>query len=159
MVEQRDLEVSEIGIEPMGGHRLVGYLNSILEVERAGTRVLSALMARGAPGANALLAEVQRDQACNCAVLTRMVRRLGGAPSMAVGSFRDRVLAQETLEDRLELLNQGHAWLARRLDHIVPHVTDAGIRSALGQIRDTHRANIAACDVLLDGLTDLLDED
>ena len=160
MTEHGDLEVRETGAASGAGDPLVGGLNAILEVERAGTRILTALMATGdVPGANVLLAQVQRDQACNCAQLTRIVRRLGGAPSMAVGSLRDKVLALDGLEDRLELMNRGQAWIARRLDHIVPRVADADIRAELGEIRDTHRANIAVCAVLLDGLSEFSIED
>ncbi len=126
MTEHGDLEARETGAASGAGDPLVGGLNAILEVERAGTRILTALMATGdVPGANVLLAQVQRDQACNCAQLTRIVRRLGGAPSMAVGSLRDKVLALDGLEDRLELMNRGQAWIARRLGHIVPRVADA----------------------------------
>jgi hypothetical protein len=160
MTEHGDLERMRSDAASGAGDPLVGGLNAILEVERAGTRILTALMATaGVPGANALLAQVQRDQACNCAQLTRIVRRLGGAPSMAVGSLRDKVLALDRLEDRLELMNRGQAWIARRLDHIVPRVADAGIRAELGEIRDTHRANIAVCAVLLDGLSEFAIED
>lgn len=160
MADYHELEAAEAGTASIAGDGLVGWLNAILEAERAGTRILTALMATGgAPGANALLAQVQRDQACNCALLTRLVRRLGGAPSMAVGSLRDKVLALETLEDRLDLLNRGQAWVARRLDRMLPRIDDAGIRAQLGEIRDTHRANVAACDVLLDGLSEFSAED
>jgi hypothetical protein len=160
MTEYGDLEAAEAGTAAVTGERLVGWINVILETERAGTRILTTLMAGdGMPGANGLLAQVQRDQACNCALLTRMVRRLGGAPSMAVGALRDKVLALERLEDRLELLNRGQAWVARRLDRMVPRIADAGIRAQLGEMRDTHRANIAACGVLLDGLSEFAAED
>lgn len=160
MTEQGDLRAREAGAASGAGEPLVGWLNAILETERAGTRILTTLMVTaGVPGANALLAQVQRDQACNCALLTRMVRRLGGAPSMAVGPLRDKVLALERLEDRLELMNRGQAWIARRLDRIVPRVADARIRVQLGEIRDTHRANIAVCAVLLDGLSEFAVED
>ena len=156
MVEHRDLQMSEAALERVADEQLVAWLNAILELERAGTRVLTALMAgSSAPGANALLAQVQRDQARNCALLTRMVRRLGGTPSMAVGAFRDHVLAVPTLEDRLALLNRGQAWAARRLGQLLPQVADAGLAAELADIRDTHRANIAACDVLLDGLSEI----
>ncbi len=160
MTEHGNLETTRPDVASDAGDPLVAGLNAILEAERAGTRILTTLMVTASvPGANALLAQVQRDQACNCAQLTRIVRRLGGAPSMAVGSLRDTVLALDRLEDRLELMNRGQAWIAQRLDRILPRIADAGIRAELGEIRDTHRANFAVCAVLLDGLSEFAIED
>lgn len=142
--------------EPLSAAALLDFLNTLLEAERAGAKVLAALIRQnGAPEGNALLREVGRDEARYCAMLTQLIERLGGTPSPATGAFQDKVMALPTLTERLALLNRGQAWVARRVEEALPRIEDTAIYAELTEMRDTHRANVAACGVLLDGLSEL----
>jgi len=139
--------------QPLSADELVMFLNELLEAERAGAKVLSVLVAEGtAPGGQSLLREIAHDEARYCALLTRLIEAQGGVPSGATGSFRDKVLACETLIERLELLNRGQSWVVRKLEQSLPQIRDIAISTELAEMRDTHRANVAACGVLLEGL-------
>ncbi len=141
---------------PVSRDELLQFLNTMLEAERAGAKVLAALVHDGAaPEGDGLLVQVERDEARYCAMLTRLIKRLGGTPSKATGEFRDKVMALPTLPERLALLNRGQAWVARRLEEMLPRIADVELQAELTEMRDTHRANVAACGVLLDGLAEL----
>lgn len=140
-------------VQPLSAQELVAFLNELLEAERAGAKVLSILVAEGSePGGRSLLREIAHDEARYCALLTRIIEAQGGTPSSATGSFREKVLACETLIERVELLNRGQSWVVRKLEQALPQINDIAISTELAEMRDTHRANVAACGVLLEGL-------
>ena len=139
--------------KPLSSEELVAFFNELLEAERAGAKVLSVMVAEGeAPGGRSLLREIAHDEARYCALLTRLIDAQGGVPSTATGSFRDKVLACDSLIERLELLNRGQSWVVRKLEQALPQISDIAISTELAEMRDTHRANVAACRVLLEGL-------
>lgn len=141
---------------PVAGEDLLDFLNALLEAERAVALVLAALVHENdAPEGQALLVQVERDEARYCAALPRTIERLGGTPSMTIAAFRDAVLALPGLTDRLALLNRGQGWVARCLEDVLPRLRDSEILAQLTEMRDTHRANIAACGILLEGLAEL----
>jgi uncharacterized protein DUF6306 len=127
---------------------LAERLNALLEAERAGAKVLLALM-REHPEAAAALAPVQRDEGRYAGLLTRLVRGLGAEASTRTGDFVGKVLALDGLKARLELLNRGQAWVAKRIDEILPRLRDEGMHAELGEMRDRHRQNIAECAALI----------
>jgi hypothetical protein len=127
---------------------VVERLNTLLEAERAGAKVLLALM-RDHPEAAAALKPVQHDEGHYAGLLTSLVRRLGGEPSTKTGDFVGKVLALQGLKPRLELLNRGQAWVAKRIDEILPRLQDDAMHAELAAMRDRHRENIAECDKLI----------
>jgi Domain of unknown function (DUF6306) len=150
---RRDEARPGAAVQPLSGAALVVFLNELLEAERAGAKVLSVLVAeRAAPGGQSLLREIAHDEARYCALLTRLIEAQGGTPSKATGAFRDKVLALQSLIDRLELLNRGQSWVVRKLEQALPQIQDIAISTELAEMRDTHRANVAACGVLLESL-------
>jgi nitronate monooxygenase len=124
----------------------VALLNTLLEAERAGARLLSDYVNELPEGSDlrSLLIPVQRDEAENCAVLIRLLREAGAEPSKATGSFYEKGLAKKDWRERLAFLNKGQAWVQRRLEETVPDLP-AGTRE-LGEMLDSHAANIALCD-------------
>ena len=117
--------------------------------------VLALVHENDAPEGQALLVQVERDEARYCAALPRTIERLGGTPTKTIAAFRDAVLALPGLTDRLALLNRGQGWVARCLEDVLPRLRDSEILAQLTEMRDTHRANIAACGILLEGLAEL----
>ena len=94
------------------------------------------------------LAAVQRDEAKNCAILIDLIRRLGGVPSAATGDFLDKALAVEGRAARLQFLNRGQGWVARKIAEALPNVKEDFVRSALSAMHESHLLNIEACQAL-----------
>src|SRR5688572_23370114 len=111
-------------VPAMPAAELVGLLNLLLEAERAGARVLAALLndyERDTP-AWRQLAAVQRDEARNCAVLIDLIRRLNGTPSTETGNFAVKALAVTGRIARLRFLNRGQKWVARKISEALQRV-------------------------------------
>jgi 5,10-methenyltetrahydrofolate synthetase len=136
---------------PLSKEELAAFLNMLLEAERAGAKVVSAFLDEiPLPAeARARLLEVQRDESRNCAVLLDQLRRLGVEPSKATGDFLQKALAVQGHRARLEFLNRGQAWVARRIASNLPRICDASLREEMRKMHDSHVVNIADCDGLL----------
>ena len=138
---------------PLPTADLLALLNTLLEAERAGAKVLSEFLADYAEGSEAwqTLRRVQRDEAQNCAILMRLIRSLGAEPSKATGDFVAKALAVEGNAARLAFLNRGQGWVARKIREALPGIDAGELRSALVEMQDSHVANIATCDALVAG--------
>jgi hypothetical protein len=139
---------------PMTAEALVGLLNTLLEAERAGAKVLARFLddyERDTP-AWRQLAAVQRDEATNCAILIGLIRRVNGAPSAATGDFLGKALAVEGKAARLQFLNRGQKWVARKINEALPQVEQVFVRGALFAMQESHLLNIEACDALIETL-------
>jgi uncharacterized protein DUF6306 len=133
---------------------LVGLLNMLLEAERAGARVLASFLddyERDSPAWSQLLA-VQRDEARNCATLLGLIRCVNGTPSAATGAFLEKALAVEGRSARLQFLNRGQQWVARKINEALPYVEQGYARGALFAMQESHLLNIEACDALAETL-------
>ncbi len=129
---------------------LLAELNLLLEAERAGAKVaLASRKAAAGPAHAALMAVVQADEARWCAMLSRQIRRLGGEPTPATGTFREKALAIADPLERLAFLNRGQAWVMRRLDALMPLAGDAALRADLRDMAESHRLNIGRTEVFL----------
>lgn len=133
---------------------VVGLLNVLLEAERAGAKVLAAFLDdyEGDTPAWRQLAAVQRDEAKNCAILIDLIRRLGGAPSEATGDFLGKALAIQGRAARLQFLNRGQGWVARKIADALPNLREDFVRDALSAMHESHLLNIEACDALAETL-------
>jgi anti-sigma factor RsiW len=142
---RRGANIAEVNAEEYGA-----FLNTLLEAERAGAKLLSAYLDElPADSTNrAAVREVQLDEARNCAVLLDLLREAGAAPSAAVGAFYGKGLAIQGWRERLEFLNRGQGWVAKRLAKALPDVP-ASARATLQQMHDSHLANIRKCEGLL----------
>ena len=76
---------------------------------------------------------------------------MGADPSKAVGNFFEKALAVRGVRPRLEFLNRGQSWVARRIAAALPRIRDDDVRKAMREMRDSHFANIRACEDLLAG--------
>jgi len=92
-----------------------------------------------------LLQEVARDEARYCAMLTRHILRLGGTPHTRTGAFCDKLRDAPTLERKLDLLDRGQGWVARKLREALQKIDDPMLYTDLREMADTHDRNIAAC--------------
>ena len=138
----------------MPDDELVGLLNSLLEAERAGAKVLAAFLEeyeRESP-AWRQLAAVQRDEARNCAILLDLLRQVKGAPSAATGEFLGKALAVQGKAARLQFLNRGQQWVARKIGEALPRIAAPAVRAALAAMQESHLFNIEQCDALVETL-------
>lgn len=129
-------------------------LNTLLEAERAGAKVLAAFLDEYALQSPAWrqLDKVRRDEAGNCAILIGLIRRLGGTPSTATGDFVGKALKIEGRVARLKFLNRGQDWVARKIREALPGLEDAAVRDALAAMHESHLLNIEACEALVETL-------
>lgn len=126
-------------------------LNALLEAERAGARLLAAYFDELPPGTGdwvGLLA-VQRDEARNCAILIHHLLEAEVTPSMATGDFYRKGLEIRDWRERLEFLNRGQRWVARRIAQALPHLPPSAGKDALQAMYESHIVNIALCERLL----------
>ena len=125
------------------------FLNQLLEAERAGAKLLSAYLdelPRDSFKWKTIRA-VQLDEARNCAVLIHFLLEAGMTPTAAVGSFYGKGLAIRGWRERLEFLNRGQAWVAKRIASALPRLPQAA-RKPLQEMYDSHVANISNCEAL-----------
>lgn len=137
--------------EPMQQEEYGRLLNTLLEAERAGAKLLAAYVNELPADSRryATLSEVQRDEAHNCAVLIHLLLDAGAEPSMAVGEFYRKGLGIHGWRERLAFLNRGQGWVAKRIASALPRISPVGVRTVLQTMHDSHLANIERCDQLL----------
>jgi len=122
-------------------------LNELLEAERAGARVAMETARDMPPCAlTTLVHDVHQDEVRWCSMLMRTIKALEGTPSSETGSFWGKAMAIPDLEQRLNFLNRGQAWVVRRLEALIPRVQDAQVRADLGAMLEAHRRNIERVD-------------
>jgi nitronate monooxygenase len=146
---------------PMAAEEIVGLLNTLLEAERAGAKVLAAFLDdyRRNTRAWRQLAAVQRDEARNSAILIDLIRRLNGTPSAASGSFLEKALAVNGRIARLRFLNRGQQWVARRINEALPRLEQDFVHGALFAMQESHLLNIELCDALVEVLEEKADRE
>ncbi len=126
---------------------IAAELNTLLEAERAGTRVALTMRKESATSSVAdFMARIEKDEAHWCAMLKRQIESLGADASTACGDFYDKVIAIEDTTERLRLLNRGQRWVVRRIEALLPRLNDQTLFDALGAMAEQHRVNIAATD-------------
>lgn len=138
----------------MTAEELLELLNTLLEAERAGAKVLAAFLNDYERDSTAWrqLAAVQRDEAKNCAILIDLIEGLNGTPSAETGAFLAKALAVEGKIARLQFLNRGQQWVARKINEALPCVEQVLVRGALFAMQESHLLNIEACDALVETL-------
>jgi nitronate monooxygenase len=95
------------------------------------------------------LRKVQRDEAENCAILMRLAREIGHDPSKATGDFVGKALAIKGNAERLDFLDRGQAWVARKIREALPSIPEGELKSRLIAMQDSHMINIAACEAIV----------
>jgi hypothetical protein len=135
---------------PMAPEEFGALLNVLLEAERAGARLLRDYLDELPPASEAWsrLNAVQRDEARNCLVLLELLREAGVEPSQATGDFYRKALAIDGWPQRLQFLNLGQMWVARRIGAALRRIPGLTGRAALQAMHDSHLANIGICEQL-----------
>jgi len=130
----------------MATDEILALLNLLLEAEKAGARgVMRMARETETPGLANELAEVARDEAAFCAMLSKHIRRLGGEPSPATGSFYAKLMARKGEAERLALLDRGQNWVVLKLKEVLPRIGDDALHKDLANMLDVHERNIRHC--------------
>ncbi len=126
---------------------LESLLNQLGEAERAGGRVLHELIPlAGSLELREMLKKVGHDEGYFAGEIATQVRRLGGTASNKTGDFVEKVRAIPDFKAKLELLNRGQRWVIRKIEELIPSLTDEPLRAFLRVMADGHEINIAALD-------------
>jgi hypothetical protein len=144
-------EVNDAQTVPLSGPEIVEFLNFLLEAERAGAAVArkSAQGANPGPLAN-LLDQVRQDELRWCRMLTKQLQVLGVRPSDSVGAFYEKAMAIADLPDRMRLLNRGQGWVVRKLNEVLPRISEQQLHADLTEMLRAHELNIERLDNLID---------
>jgi len=129
-------------MEAAGREQLLAALNELLEAERAGARVMLHTAREVDEALRPLARDIQHDEAHWCDVLGHAIQALQGTASRHTGAFYEKAMAIGEARARLALVNRGQDWVVRRLDALLPLVTDATLREPLEAMREAHRRNI-----------------
>ena len=134
-------------VAPMTREDYGRLLNTLLEAERAGAKLLAAYADELPPDADAWawLHVIQRDEARNCAVLIHLLLEDGFTPTTAVGDFYRKGLRIRGWNERLRYLDKGQQWVADRIARALPRLTDFIGKNPLQAMYESHLANIANC--------------
>lgn len=132
---------------PMTKHEYGRLLNTLLEAERAGAKLLAAYLNELPADADAWawLSVIQRDEARNCSVLIHLLLENGFEPGMAVGDFYRKGLAIAGWGERMRFLDRGQQWVADYIAAALPRLYDIAGRKPLEAMYESHLANIALC--------------
>ena len=137
-------EVDDVYMGYVGKPELIGFLNELLEAERAGAGVsLESARAAGASPLAALLRDIQHDEARWCRMLVSHLQTLSEVPSAKVGAFYDKAMGIADLRERVGMLNRGQGWVVRKLREMLPRVRDERLRADLTEMLQSHEVNIA----------------
>ena len=123
--------------------QLEALLNRLLEAERAGHTLLDSMTQETADSeAKALFADFTDVELSDTAILEGLIRLHGSTPSTKTGDFADKVLQLETLADQINLLAQGQAWVARKVEQALALDPPPDIAAFLKEMANRHRHNM-----------------
>jgi len=124
---------------------LSDFYNMLLEAERAGVTVLQELVSQTEePQFSALLKKFLQDEGLNCRILISLIRDLGTEPSDKTGAFVDKVRALDNLEEKIDLLIRGQAWVARKIEEFRFRLPAGSPYLFMEAIKVQHQENVDA---------------
>jgi len=126
-------------------------LLTLLHAERAGVRVCH-LSRRDAPTERhrRLLRDIHRDEAKSCRGLIDNLKSLGFEPDNVVGDFAEKCLAIANFNERLQFLNRGQGWVAKKIAGALPRIQQDKVQRQLAGMLKDHQDNIATVNAVLE---------
>ncbi len=130
---------------------MITILNQLLEAEKAGVLTLDFLK-KEYTQVELPFNEIKEDEAWSVAGLIASIKRENGVVSTATGDFLDKVKVKDGLIQRLELLNKGQGWVARKIDDLLAMDIQQETRDFLTEMKVKHLENIQACENYLENI-------
>jgi len=126
----------------LGHEQIASELQVLLEAERAGARIAkeSTEEARQSdPSKIDGLEHLLGEETHCCRVLIDCLEHIGETPGSGIGDFYDKCMAIDDLDDRLALVDKGQRWVLRKVETILPRLSDPTLIAAIKDVRDRHR--------------------
>ena len=124
---------------------LLDFYNMLLEAERAGVEVLGELVSQTQDQQLlALLKKFLRDEGVNCRILIALIHDLDAEPSKKTGAFVEKVQALDSLEEKIDLLIRGQAWVARKIEEFRFRLPAGSSYLFMEAIKVQHQENVDA---------------
>jgi hypothetical protein len=126
---------------------LPDFYNMLLEAERAGVTVLGELVQQvEEERLTPALKKFLRDEGANCRVLINLIHDLGEKPSDKTGAFVGKVRALENLDEKIQLLIRGQAWVARKIQEFHNLVPAGSPYLFMEAIKMQHEENVGTLE-------------
>jgi hypothetical protein len=119
---------------------LLDFYNMLLEAERAGVTVLSEMNKQVED--QRFLEKFLRDEGVNCRILVSLIHDLNAKPSDKTGAFVDKIRALDNLDEKIQLLIRGQAWVARKIREFQSHLPTGSAYLFMDAIRVQHEENV-----------------
>lgn len=117
-------------------------LQVLLEAERAGARIAKESAEQASQSDSVKvdgLKKLLADETHCCKVLIECLQHLGEVPKQGIGDFYEKCMAIPDLDDRLALVDKGQRWVLRRVEAMLPRLSEPKLILAMKDIRDLHR--------------------
>jgi hypothetical protein len=122
---------------------LLNFFNMLLEAERAGVTVLNELnMQVEDRRFKPILEKFLRDEGVNCRILVSLIHDLNAKPSDKTGAFVDKIRALDNLDEKMQLLIRGQAWVARKIKEFRFNLPAGSTYLFLEAIKVQHEENV-----------------
>ncbi len=122
---------------------LLNFFNILLEAERAGVKVLSELNIQVEDQRiKPILKKFLRDEGVNCRILASLIHDLNAKPSDKTGAFVDKIRVLDNLDDKIQLLIRGQAWVARKIKEFRFNLPAGSAYWFLEAIKIQHEENV-----------------
>jgi hypothetical protein len=126
-------------VDSIDPRELISELNKLLAAERAGAHSAVACLPFAHTDALRLqLKQLHRQEVSSCKALLECLLYLNAEPDQIVGDFFHKVVALETLEKRMRLIDAGQRRVLRYVEHLLLQVDDKFIRHHLDIVRSYH---------------------
>jgi nitronate monooxygenase len=129
---------------------LMNLLNTLLEAERAGSK-MAALCIKDCHAAEQrqLLEAIYAEAIRCCDMLRKSIKKLGGRASDHIGDFYAKALPIVDWYERLAFINQWQQWLVKKLDETLPAIRNESLYQRLFSMRNNHINNISRVETFL----------
>ena len=118
---------------------LVAALRELLAAERAGARTAAACHKDAYGHAQReQLRQLHEQEVRSCRALLRCLASLDAEPGQAVGDFYQKVMALNTLQERMQLIDKGQQWVRRRVEKLLAQALDDVLRQELELVLRYH---------------------
>jgi hypothetical protein len=84
-----------------------------------------------------------RDEGVNCRILVSLIHDLNAKPSDKTGAFVDKIRALDNLDEKIQLLIRGQAWVARKIREFQSHLPTGSAYLFMDAIKVQHEENVA----------------
>lgn len=122
---------------------LLNFYNMLLEAERAGVTALSELtMQVEDRRLKPILKKFLGDEGVNCRILVNLIHDLNAKPSDKTGAFVDKIRVLDNLDEKIQLLIRGQAWVARKIKEFRFNLPAGSTYLFLEAIKIQHEENV-----------------